>query len=83
MVRSSVRWLRSRAGCVRELAAFAVDCGSSAGFDADPERLRAALDELLDDPARRAELAARAAERARGWTYEDLFDAVRTLLLAG
>ena len=49
---------------------------------AEPKRLASALEELLGDPARREKLATRAAERARGWTYEDLFDALRTLLLA-
>lgn len=47
----------------------------------DPAALAAAIEALLGDPARCTELATNAAERARGWTYEDLFGALRTLLV--
>jgi hypothetical protein len=49
----------------------------------DPERLRAAIDGLLDDPKRRLALREAAAERARAWTYREFFNAMRSLVLEG
>ena len=46
----------------------------------DPRRLAAAIGSLLDDSALRTELSERAAERARRWTYEDLFQELGELL---
>ena len=46
----------------------------------DPKRLASAIESLLDHPARRVELTQRAAERARRWTYDDLFRAIGALL---
>jgi hypothetical protein len=47
----------------------------------DPTRLRAEIDALLDDPARRGRLRDVALERAAAWTYEDYFATLRRLIL--
>ncbi len=46
----------------------------------DPDGLRAAIDALLAAPERRRELTTRAIERARPWTYREMFDALGRLL---
>lgn len=46
----------------------------------DPSRLATAIDSLIADPDRRAELARRAAARASQWTYDDMWGALRRLL---
>lgn len=48
----------------------------------DPDALRSTIDAVLDDPDLRDRLRDAAAERARGWTRADYFDAVRRLLLS-
>jgi hypothetical protein len=46
----------------------------------DPAAMRAAIDALLADPARRRELRDAALERARGWTYADYFERIGTVV---
>ncbi|MGH2953231.1 MAG: glycosyltransferase [Solirubrobacterales bacterium] len=48
----------------------------------DPDRLRAEIDALLDDPARRERLRDAALRHAAHWTYDDYFGSLRRLILA-
>ena len=69
------------ASAVRPLEGYAVD-GETALLapPGDPERLRAAVDALLADPRRRAEIRDAALDRARSWTYADYFTRLRELI---
>lgn len=63
---------------ISTLAEYVVDGETALGVDvADPEGLRAAVDGLLADSARRDSLSRAALERARSRSYPDYFDDVK------